>query len=501
MFVSIIITGKYAKIKWTEEIFFLCNILIEIFDMKDGLVIMKFALYFGNRGFFPASLIGTARAEVSAAVSDAGYEYLMPPAEMTRYGAVETRDEGYAYAEWLHSHEGEYDGVIMSLPNFSDENGAVAALRDASKPILIQAYPDEIGKMDFEHRRDSFCGKFSIEDVFHQYGIPYTVFEPHVVSPASPEFRRNLDDFAAVCRVVNGMRRFTVGCIGARTSKFKTVRFDEITLQKYGITVETFDLSELFYKVSQLSDNDPAVLVKRVRLTEYTDFSRVPDEKLTVLAKVSVILDRYITDFRLDCITLRCWEEMQSVLGVAPCVLLSELNDRGIVASCEIDLCSAINMRSMALASEKPTACVDWNNNYGNDPDKVILFHCGPIAQSLMTGKGTVTDHKMFAKANPGCGWGSNEGRIAAFPMTFSNCKTEDGKLTFYVGEGEFTGEEIEPEFFGCGGVAHIDGLQKKLITLGRSGFRHHTAVGVGHMADILREAFTYYLGYDMIEI
>ncbi len=501
MFVSIIITGKYAKIKWTEEIFFLCNILIEIFDMKDGLVIMKFALYFGNRGFFPASLIGTARAEVSAAVSDAGYEYLMPPAEMTRYGAVETRDEGYAYAEWLHSHEGEYDGVIMSLPNFSDENGAVAALRDAGKPILIQAYPDEIGKMDFEHRRDSFCGKFSIEDVFHQYGIPYTVFEPHVVSPASPEFRRNLDDFAAVCRVVNGMRRFTVGCIGARTSKFKTVRFDEITLQKYGITVETFDLSELFYKVSQLPDNDPAVLVKRVRLTEYTDFSRVPDEKLTVLAKVSVILDRYITDFRLDCITLRCWEEMQSVLGVAPCVLLSELNDRGIVASCEIDLCSAINMRSMALASEKPTACVDWNNNYGNDPDKVILFHCGPIAQSLMTGKGTVTDHKMFAKANPGCGWGSNEGRIAAFPMTFSNCKTEDGKLTFYVGEGEFTGEEIEPEFFGCGGVAHIDGLQKKLITLGRSGFRHHTAVGVGHMADILREAFTYYLGYDMIEI
>lgn len=501
MFVSIIITGKYAKIKWTEEIFFLCNILIEIFDMKDGLVVMKFALYFGNRGFFPASLIGTARAEVSAAVSDAGYEYLMPPAEMTRYGAVETRDEGYAYAEWLHSHEGEYDGVIMSLPNFSDENGAVAALRDAGKPILIQAYPDEIGKMDFEHRRDSFCGKFSIEDVFHQYGIPYTVFEPHVVSPASPEFRRNLDDFAAVCRVVNGMRRFTVGCIGARTSKFKTVRFDEITLQKYGITVETFDLSELFYKVSQLPDNDPAVLVKRVRLTEYTDFSRVPDEKLTVLAKVSVILDRYITDFRLDCITLRCWEEMQSVLGVAPCVLLSELNDRGIVASCEIDLCSAINMRSMALASEKPTACVDWNNNYGNDPDKVILFHCGPIAQSLMTGKGTVTDHKMFAKANPGCGWGSNEGRIAAFPMTFSNCKTEDGKLTFYVGEGEFTGEEIEPEFFGCGGVAHIDGLQKKLLTLGRSGFRHHTAVGVGHMADILREAFTYYLGYDMIEI
>ncbi len=462
---------------------------------------MKFALWFGNRGFFPETLIASAREEVAAAVKAAGYEYLILDADKTRYGAVESREEGYLYAEWLKSHEGEYDGVIMSLPNFSDENGAVASLRDAGVPILIQAYPDEIGKMDFEHRRDSYCGKFSIEDVFHQYGIGYTVLEPHVVHPSSPEFAQNLHDFAAICRVVGGMRRFTIGCIGARTSKFKTVRFDELTLQKYGITVETFDLSDLFYRVGQLADDAAEVTVKKLRLTEYTDFSLCPDDKLTTLAKVSVVIDQYIKEFRLDCIALRCWEEMQYVLGVAPCVLLSELNDRGIVASCEIDLCSAINMYSMQLASEKPTACVDWNNNYGDDPDKVILFHCGPIAQSLMEGKGKVTDHKMFAKGNPGCGWGSNEGRIAAFPMTYSNCKTEDGKLTFYIGEGEFTGEPIEPEFFGCGGVAKIDGLQKKLITLGRNGFRHHTAVGVGHMELVLREAFTYYLGYEILDI
>lgn len=81
-------------------------------------------------------------------------------------------------------------------------------------------------------------------------------------------------------------------------------------------------------------------------------------------------------------------------------------------------------MRSMILASESPSACLDWNNNYGDDPNKVILFHCGPVAQSLMTKKGTVTDHKMFAKEKPGCGWGSNEGSIAAFDMTYSNCKT-----------------------------------------------------------------------------
>ena len=460
-----------------------------------------FALYFGNRGFFPESLIASARDEVSAAVAKAGFDYIMPPADMTRFGAVETKDEGMEYAKWLSGHKGEYDGLIMSLPNFSDENGAVAAVRDCGVPIFIQAYPDEIGKMDFEHRRDSYCGKFSICDVFHQYKIPFTVMPPHVVHPSSDAFAENLRDFAAVCRVVNGMKRFTIGVIGARTTKFKTVRYDEITLQKYGITCDTYDLSELFYRVQKMDGNDAAVKAKLKKLTDYTDFSSVPPEKCETLAKVSVAIDDMMREYHLDCITLRCWEEMQTVLGVAPCVLLSELNDRGIVASCEIDLCSAINMYSMLLASETPTACLDWNNNYGDDPNKVILFHCGPVAQSLMDGKGRVTDHKMFAKGCPGCGWGANEGRIASFPMTHSNCKTEDGVLTFYVDKGEFTGEPIEYEFFGCGGVAHIEDLQRKLIVLAKNGFRHHTAIGKGDMTKVLKEAFTTYLGYDMIEL
>ena len=462
---------------------------------------MKFALYFGNRGFFPETLIAGAREEMAKALTDAGYEFIMPPADMTRYGAVETRQEGWVYAEWLKQYEGQYDGVIMSLPNFSDENGAVAALENCGKPIFIQAYPDEIGKMDFEHRRDSYCGKFSIEDVFHQYGIQYTVLAPHVVHPLTPEFRQNLDDFAAICRVVNGMRKFSIGAIGARTTKFKTVRYDEITLQKYGITVETFDLTELYRRVEAYADDDAKVVAKIERLKNYTDFSLVPDKNMKTLAKVSVVIDDYIEEYKLDCVTIRCWDEMHDDLRIAPCVLLSELNDRGIVASCEIDLCSAINMYSMQLASGKPTACLDWNNNYGDDPNKVILFHCGSTAQSLMKEKGLVTDHKMFAKNDPGCGWGANEGRIAAFPMTYSNCKTENGKLTFYVDEGVFTDEDIEKEFFGCGGVAVIDDLQRKLLKLGREGYRHHTVVGVGHMANILNEAFKYYLGYDVIDL
>ena len=434
-------------------------------------------------------------------MTDAGYEYLIMDKDATRYGAVETRDEGRLYARWLKSHEGEYDGVILCQPIFIDENGAITALQDAGVPILMQAYPDEIGKMDFAHRRDAFCGKFSVTDVFEQYQVPYTVMAPHVVHPLSPAFARNLHDFAAVCRVVKGMKRFNIGCIGARTTAFKTVRFDEITLQRHGINVECFDLSELFELVRAKDDQDSAVLAKKERLENYTDFSKVPEEKKLTLAKISVVIDEYIETYHLDAIALRCWNEMETYLRVCPCVLLSELNDRGITASCEIDMCSAVTMRALQLATEGPAACLDWNNNYGDDPDKVILFHCGSTAQKLMAARGTVGSHKMFDKDDPGSGWGVNEGRIGAFPMTFSNCKTENGKLTIYVSEGEFTDDEIEDGYFGCGGVARIPDLQNKLLRLARGGFKHHTTVANGHVKWILEEAFRYYLGYDLVSI
>ena len=142
---------------------------------------MTFALAFCNRGFMPGELIYGARDDMIKAVTDAGYDYIAMDASLTRYGGIETRDEGLLYAKWLKQHEGEYDGVIFSMPIFADENGAIMALQDAGVPILMQAYPDEIGKMDFQHRRDAFCGKFSVTDVFTQYGVPFTVLKPHVV--------------------------------------------------------------------------------------------------------------------------------------------------------------------------------------------------------------------------------------------------------------------------------------------------------------------------------
>ena len=145
---------------------------------------------------------------------------------------------------------------------------------------------------------------------------------PHVIHPLSPAFAKNLHAFAAVCRVVNGMKRFSIGCIGARTTAFKTVRFDEITMQRHGINVESFDLSELFEFVRAKKDDDEKVTAKKAVLENYTDFGGVPEEKKIMLAKIGVVIDEYIDTYHLDAIALRCWNEMETYLRVCPLSLI-----------------------------------------------------------------------------------------------------------------------------------------------------------------------------------
>lgn len=461
-----------------------------------------FALFFGNRGFFPASLIAGARKELSQTLQALGHETLMMDARATRHGAVETPAEGELYAEFLRQNRGKFGGVIVCLPNFGDETGAVAALKDANVPILIQAYPDELDKMAPAVRRDSFCGKFSIMDVFCQYGVKFTALQPHTVHPRSPKFAEQVDYFDRMCRVVQGVRNLTVGAIGARTTPFKTVRIDEVSLQRHGITMETFDLAGVFARVEKKKSSDKAVKTTSARLQKYCSWKGVPKTAVDKLSRLSVVLDEIIKENRLDAIALRCWIEMQTVLGVSPCVLLSELNDRGIVAACEVDIGNAICMHALGCASGDVTTCLDWNNNYADEEDKCILFHCGPVPQSMMTCKGQITDHAILANATgEGCGFGCNVGRIRPTPMTFGSLLTEEGRLKFYLGQGRFTDDPIPTDFFGCAGVAKIDNLQNALQTIGYAGYRHHTSVTPGHVMAPCKEALERYLGFQVISL
>jgi L-fucose isomerase-like protein len=461
-----------------------------------------FAVMFGNRGFFPASLQSQARTDVGEALDRMGHEVLMLPPDATPHGAIETPADGACFANLLREHRGKVDGVIISLPNFGDETGAIEAVCDAGLPIFIQAYPDELDRMSPEQRRDAFCGKFSIMDVLCQHQVPFTIRPPHTVHPRHEDFVANIEYFDRLCRTVRGLKRMRLGAIGARTTPFKTVRIDELALERHGITVETMDLATVIDRVHKLDISDKAVTQKASRLEAMTCWGDVPQAARDNLAKLGVVLDRIIEEMALDAFAIRCWLELQEQLSISPCVLLGETNQRGVPGACEVDLGSAVTMYALQCASGRPAACLDWNNNYGDDPNRCILFHCGPIPPDLMAGPGQIADHSILATVvGKGCSYGCNTGRIAPGEFTYGGLMTENGRLKYYLGEARFTNDPIADDYFGCAGVAAFDDLQSVLMQIGQAGHRHHVTVASGHVLAPMAEALERYLGSEVLRV
>ena len=304
----------------------------------------SFALFLGNRGTFPASLIQQAREEMSTTLMALGYEVLIPPVNTTLTGAFETPTEGKLFAEFLDLNRGKFQGVILCLPNFGSEGGVIEALKNVQVPVLVHAYPDELDKMATATRRDAFCGKFAVLNILCQYGLKFTNLQPHVVHPSDVEFAEQITHFGIVCRVVNKLKNLTVGAIGARTTPFKAVRYDEIALQQHGITVETMDLVNVFMEFDKVDVDSDKFKQKEAYLTNYTRWDGVPEKAKNDIAKLGVAFDQIAEEYGLDAMALRCWSELQQKLKISPCVLMGVMNDNELMAACEVDVSSAVAM-------------------------------------------------------------------------------------------------------------------------------------------------------------
>lgn len=463
---------------------------------------MKLALLVANRGFFPSSVIESAYDEMRQAAAKAQVELLEIEKDKVKYGAVETTQEGMIYHDFLEAHHGEYDGVIICLPNFGDENGIKAALRDVNVPVLLQAYPDEIGKMDFANRRDAFCGKLGLCAVFKQMGFKFTSGKPFVMHPLSAEFEKELREFAAICRIVRRMRYMRLGVFGARTTAFKSVRYDEGAMERLGCDVESFDLTMVMERYEETSADCANAKFFRERLLATGDYADAPEYALENLSRFGATIKAIVDEQKLDAIAVRCWSELQHMLHIAPCALLGIFNSIGVPAACETDASNALPMLALNAASESPCGCLDINNNYGSDPEKAVLFHCGPLPVELMLKPGHIEEHKMFTKTQgENCSWGVNVGHIRPGVITIAGARTENGEVRYFVERAEITEDPIEEGFFGTPGVVKMENLQDKLFSMQEEGFRHHAIITAGDHVREVEEALSKYLGYRRVKL
>jgi L-fucose isomerase-like protein len=461
---------------------------------------MTMAVIVGNRGFFPDHLAKSGREEMMQALAKAGMDCVVLDPDQSKYGAVETYEEAKRCAALFQKNRHRINGIIVTLPNFGDERAIADTLRlaDLRVPVLVQATPDTPGKMTIASRRDSFCGKMSACNNLRQYGIRYSLTRRHTECPDSNEFVEDLAWFSAVCRIVNAFRNLRLGSIGARPAAFNTVRYSEKLLESSGITVETVDLSEILGRIARLKDDCEAVQAKLAEIRKYVTTAGVPDSALIKMAKLGYVIDDWMKSTDVKVSAVQCWTAMEEYFGVVPCTIMSMMSNNLLPSACEVDVCGTLSMYALALASGTPSALLDWNNNYGENPDKAVCFHCSNLPRHFFEDIRMDFQEIIAGAVGKENTFGTVVGRVKPGAMSFARFSTDDtaGVVRGYVGQGAFTGDTLNT--FGGAGVVEIPYMQKLLHYICENGFEHHVAANFSSVADATYEAAVRYLGWPM---
>ena len=464
---------------------------------------MCFGIIIGTRAYFNSELAKDVRKQLLRTLADEGYDYVILPEDATPTGSssIETREDGLKCAELFRQNRDRIDGIIVSLPNFGFEIGIINAISvaDLNVPILVQACDDENDKVDLDSRRDAFCGKISVCNNLYQYGIPFTDTTLHTYSIYSELLAKDINKFAGICRVVNGLRHARIGAIGARPAGFQTVRASEKLLQKSGITVVPVDLSEILGAARKIEDTDVELLKKLEEIKCYAVVPKEYSDKLVLQAKFGVAVERWIEANQIDAVAVQCWDSLEQNYGCAACVTMSMLGEQLLPAACEVDIAGAVSMYALTLAAQGQSALLDWNNNFAEDRNKCVCTHCGNFPKSFVRNDlklGTLgVLGRTLGKVNT---FGAVYGKVTKGDFTFFRISTDDTKGTIkaYLGTGEITDDPYGMD--GCIAVTKVDNLQILMKHICRNGFEHHVAMVRNDVKDILNEAIEGYLGWNL---
>ncbi|OPZ10577.1 MAG: hypothetical protein BWZ10_02349 [candidate division BRC1 bacterium ADurb.BinA364] len=230
----------------------------------------------------------------------------------------------------------------------------------------------------------------------------------------------------------------------------------------------------------------------------YTNIAGIPADSLIRMAKLGVAIDKWMADNDLSATAIQCWTALEEFYGVVPCTLMSMMSNSLVPSACEVDLGGLIGMFALQEASGKPSALLDWNNNYGAEPNKGVVFHCSNLPKDVFQDQKMDYQEIIAGTVGKENTYGTIVGRIKPGPFSFARVSTDDlnGWVAAYVGQGRFTEDPLET--FGGYGVIEIPNFQGLLRHVCENGFEHHVAANLSEVAAPVAEAMANYLDWDV---
>lgn len=392
-------------------------------------------------------------------------------------------------------------GLFFPHCNFGSEALVCKVANELKLPILLWGPRDEAPLPDGSRLRDTQCGLFATGKILRRFNLPFTYVTNCWLEDET--FERGIKNFIAVANVVKEFKKLRILQISTRPADFWTMMCNEgELLERFGIQIRPISMSEFTDRILELeAENDPEVL-ETVKFMEDNVEICVPDKDVKRIAALKVAMKRYATEFGCSAIAIQCWDSLQQVLHIMPCMANALLTDEGIPVVCETDIHGAISsvMAQAAGMGKTPSFFVDWTVRHPENENGELLQHCGPWPISLAKEGTKAKLGRPFAFPEHCAGAVLSE--IKGGLITLLRFDGDNGDYSVLLGnakgiEGPFNhGTYLWVE------VENWARLEHKLVT---GPYVHH-AVGIhGDIVPIIYEACKYIPGlkpdlYDPIE-
>ena len=366
-----------------------------------------------RRDMFPgqpaAAMNGKIRERINALCKRLGDIELVDIADVVEGGLLWSLNDVAPVVDYLRSKK--VDAVFFPHCNFGQEEAVSKVAKALGKPVLLWGPRDPAPQGEDEFRVfDTQCGLFATSKILSRYSVPFTYLENCWLEDAVLD--KGFDQFIRVASVVKSVRGMRVGVVGPRPRQFLSVQVNESELlEKFGIELPTIWTEEVSTVVKKLQkgmqstigaylgvelpitvhdwkeggEPDPRIAQRVQEFKDTLDCSRMPDDKLAIMATVEIAIEELARVNRLDAVAVDCWAYLACKYGIQACFILGDLIDRGLVAACETDIHAAITARMLQAAARGKSApfIADLTCRHPTNDNAELLWHCGPFAKSL----------------------------------------------------------------------------------------------------------------------
>lgn len=375
-------------------------------------------------------------------------------------------------------------GLFVPHCNFGTEYIIARLAKRLNVPVLLWGPRDERPDENGIRLRDSQCGLFATGKVLRRFQVPFTYMTNCRLSDG--EFKRGINDFLAVCNVVDTFRHIRILQIAPRPFDFWSTMCNEgELLERFNIQLSPIPMPELTRTVKEVRVDMAEEVEEVVAHCRETMNICVKEEALHTIAALTVAMKKLAKQYGCKAIAIQCWNELQKELGVMPCAANSLLNEEGIPVVCETDIHGAITalMAEAATLDDTRSFFADWTVRHPDNENGELLQHCGPWPSSVSKEKPTIGFPLAFEHP------GAVEAEAKHGEMTLCRFDGDNGEYSLLLGnakgiEGPYTkGTYVWIE------VANIKRLEAKIV---EGPYIHHCVGLHKNVVPVLYEACKY---------